>query len=314
MKNRDRKPSGSRRSERREATAIEAYNTPHIRRASRNTRPIFSSFLFVVVLIAVCGAAYLSTGTVDIFALSAGMLLGMLASSTIRIAAEWEKAVVLRLGGYSRTAGPGVFFTIPFIDHVALWADQRVMLTGFNAEETLTADLVPVNVDAVLFWTVFDPQRACIEVEDYYDSVALAAQTALRDAIGRRELSEVATSRVQLDEELQDAIDEKAAAWGISVISVEIRDVVIPKDLQSAMAAEATAAREKEARIVLADVERDIASMLHQASSIYSKDATAFELRKLHLLNEGVKDSNGTIVVPSPYAEGFNQGKSDQIS
>lgn len=305
MKRRSKESSGSRRTERRETTTIESYNTPHIRRTSRNTRPIFSSFIFVVVLAATCAIGYAATRGIDIIVLSVGMLLGLLAASTIRIATEWEKAVVLRLGGYSRTAGPGVFFAIPFIEHVALWADQRVMLTGFDAEETLTADLVPVNVDAVLFWTVFDPLKACVEVEDYYDSVALAAQTALRDAIGRRELSEVVTSRVQLDEELQDSIDEKAGSWGISVISVEIRDVVIPKDLQPAMAVEATAVREKEARIVLADVEKDIATMLHQASSVYKNDPTAFELRKLHLLNEGVKDSNGTIVVPSPYAEGF---------
>jgi regulator of protease activity HflC (stomatin/prohibitin superfamily) len=305
MKKQSKEPSGSRRSEKRDTPTVESYNTPHIHRTSRNTRPIFSSFEFVLVLLLTCVIGYAATRTVDIVTLSVGMVLGLLATSTVRIAAEWEKAVILRLGGYSRTAGPGIFLTIPFIEHVALWADQRVMLTSFGAEETLTADLVPVNVDAVLFWTVFDPQKACVEVEDYYDSVSLAAQTALRDAIGRREVSEVATSRIQLDEELRDSIDDKADSWGVSVISVEVRDVVIPKDLQSAMAVEATAVREKEARVVLADVEKDIASMLHQASDVYRNDPTAFELRKLHLLNEGVKESKGTIVVPSPYAEGF---------
>lgn len=231
----------------------------------------------------------------------------MLAVFTVRVASQWEQVVILRLGKYHHTAGPGVFFTIPVVDHIALRADQRVQLTGFGAEEALTADMVPVNVNAIVFWMVWNAEKACTEVEDYYDSVALASQTTLRDAIGRNTITDLISRRVRLDEELKSAIAEKVEPWGISVLSVEIRDVVIPRSLQEAMSAEARAERERDAQIVLAEVERDIAEMLDDASEIYSANETTFKLRQMHLLNQGVKGAGGTLVVPSAYAEGFNE-------
>lgn len=168
-----------------------------------------------------------------------------------------------------------------------------------------------MNVDAAVFWMIWDAQKACLEVENYYDAVSMAAQTALRDAIGRKSISDVTIHRDKLDQELRDKIEEKTNAWGISILSVEIRDIVIPKELQSDMAAAAKAEREKDARIVLAEVEKDVAEMLLEATEIYRKDEMAFELRSMHLLSEGVKESSGTLVIPSAYSEGFkrNEGK-----
>ena len=217
---------------------------------------------------------------------------------------QWEKVVIFRFGKFNRMAGPGLYLTIPFIEQTALKADQRIMVTGFGAEETLTSDLV-INVDAVLFWMVWDAKKACLEVENYYNSVSLAAQTALRDAIGRASVSEVAIRRNQLDQELQEVIEERTSVWGITVMSVEIRDIVIPQDLQEAMSAEAQAEREKNARMVLAEVEKDISSMLVDAANVYDENELAVRLRTMHLLYESVKNSGGTVVIPSAYSEGF---------
>lgn len=300
-------PVGSRRAERDETFRIEAYNSPKTRYADENAGTIFAAALFVVAFVAVLAASALIEGRVGIVGICAALAVAIAAVSCVRVASQWEKAVILRLGKYHRTDGPGVFFTIPFVDHVALRADQRVQLTGFGAEETLTADLVPINVNAVVFWMVWDAKKACMEVEDYYDSVALASQTSLRDAIGRKGITDVISHRVRLDEELREAIAEKTEPWGVSVLSVEIRDVVMPKYLQEDMSAEARAERERDARMVLAEVEKDIASMLHEASDIYRTDEVAFKLRQMHLLNEGIKQSSGTMVVPSAYTEGFTQ-------
>ena len=243
--------------------------------------------------------------TVNIWVISVALLVAVLGVLTVRIASQWEQIVILRLGKYHRTKGPGLFITIPFVEHIALRVDQRIQLTGFGAEEVLTADMVPVNVNAIVFWMVWNAEKACMEVEDYYDSVALASQTTLRDAIGRKSITDLISRRARLDEELKVVIEEKTSPWGISVLSVEIRDVVIPKSLQEDMSAEARAERERDARVVLAEVEKDIASMLHEASEIYKDDEIALRLRQMHLLNEGVKTSGSALVVPSAYTEGF---------
>lgn len=299
---------GARRSEREEVQQVESYSSPKTRHTDENASFVFSAFLFVATALAVLGIGFAVMGTVNIWLLAAALVLAVLVIFTVHIAPQWERAVILRLGKYRRTAGPGLYLTIPFIDHVSLRADQRTMLTGFRAEETLTADLVPVNVDAAVFWMVWDAEKACLEVEDYYDSVALAAQTTLRDSIGRKGITDITMHRDQLDEELKAAIEEKTSVWGVSILFVEIRDIVIPKDLQRAMSAEARADREKDARIVLAEVERDIAAMLHDASEIYREDDIALKLRQMHLVNESLKDSKGSLVVPSSYAEGFVDG------
>ena len=192
--------------------------------------------------------------------------MAVLAASSIHVATQWERVIVLRLGTFKRVEGPGLYFTIPFVERAVLRADMRTMLTGFGAEETLTSDLVPVDVDAAVFWMVWDTEKACMEVENYYDAVSMAAQTALRDAIGRKSISDITVHRDKLDQELRDKIEEKAGPWGISIISVEIRDIVIPKELQRDMAAAAKAEREKDARIISAEVEKDVAAMLLEAT------------------------------------------------
>lgn len=300
------KTPGANRAQRNEGARIESYNSPKNKHTNENARIVFSGVIFVLFFALVIALSYLIFHAVNIWTLSAALIVAVVMLFTIHIASQWEKVVILRFGRYHHTAGPGLYLTLPFVDHIALRADQRVQLTGFGAEETLTADLVPLNVDAAIFWVVWDAEKACVEVEDYYDSVTLAAQTALRDAIGRKSITEVVMQRVQLDQELRIAVEEKATTWGVSVLYVEIRDIVIPKELQRDMAAEAKAEREKDARIVLAEVESDIASMLLEATKIYREDEMAYRLRSMHLLSEGVKESQGTIVIPSAYAEGFS--------
>lgn len=291
-----------------EASAIESYSSPQSLRTDENTKSVFSLFLFILVLVCSLLIWFAFSGNVDLWGLLAAFAIALASVLVIHIAPQWERAVVLRFGKFHKIAGPGLFATIPLVDHIALRVDQRVMLTGFGAEETLTSDLVPMNVDAAVFWMVWDAKKACLEVENYYNSVAIAAQTALRDAIGRKSVTDITVNRMQLDQELKDAIEEKTSVWGVSILFVEIRDIIIPKELQAAMAAEARAERDRDARMVLAEVEQDIASMLHQASEIYRDDEIALQLRQMHLLNENMKESKGPIVVPSNYADGFVAG------
>lgn len=306
-------PPGARREERTDGPAIESYNSPKTRRTDDNAALVFGAFLFAVTAVVVLGIGLAATGAIDIWILALALAIAVLVVFTVRIAPQWERVVILRFGEYNRTVGPGLYLTVPFIEHIALRADQRVMLTGFGAEETLTSDLVPVNVDAAVFWMIWDAEKAALEVEDYYDSVTIAAQTALRDAIGRKSIADVATRRVQLDQELKAVIEEKTSVWGVSILFVEIRNVVIPKDLQEAMSAEARAEREKDARVVLAEIEQDIASMLLDAAGIYRKDELALRLRQMHLLNESMKETKGSVVVPSAYAEGFTEEALEDI-
>lgn len=295
-------------------SSIEKYNSRNDRRTSQNGAMLFSAFVFTVAFAAVLAIGWAIAGEPVVWILLVAFAVAVLAVMSVHIAMQWEKVVVLRLGRFSRTKGPGPYFTIPFIDQVALCADQRVMVTGFGAEATLTSDLVPINVDAVLFWMVWDAEKAALEVENYYNSVSLVAQTALRDAIGRASASEVAVRRNQLDEELQEVIEEKTSQWGITILSVEIRDIVIPESLQEVMSAEAQAEREKNARMVLAEVEKDISSMLVEAADQYQENDVALRLRTMHLLYESVKGSGGTVVIPSAYSEGFNDATLDSLS
>ena len=276
------------------------------RKSSRNGAVIFNIATFIATCAAVLGIAFAATGGVGIEAIVAMLLAALLVLSSTHIALSWEKVVVLRFGKLNRVVGPGLYFTIPVIEHGTIRVDQRTIATPFYAEKTLTADLVPVTVDAVLFWMVWDAEKACLEVENYYNSVSLVAQTALRDAIGRASVSEVAIRRNQLDQELQEVIEERTSLWGITVLSVEIRDIVIPQELQEVMSTEAQAEREKNARMVLAEVEKDISSMLVDAAHVYEENEVALRLRTMHLLYESVKGSGGTVVIPSAYSEGFS--------
>ena len=237
-----------------------------------------------------------------------GFILGLLAAQAPKIAKQWENAVVLRLGRYMGLRGPGLFWIIPFVDTIPAWIDQRVITTSFAAEETLTSDTVPVNVDAVLFWMVYDPEKAALEVQDYPQAVSWAAQTALRDIIGRTSLTDLLRGRERIEEELQKLIDERSNPWGVTVQSVEMRDVVIPTALQDAMSREAQAAREKQARIILAQAEVEIAHMFDTASESYQDNPTALHLRAMNMLYEGLKEKGALMLVPSTAVESMGMG------
>ena len=292
---------------------IERYNTRTDRKTSQSGPLVFSAFVFALFFVVAIAAGVALVRGIDVWVVLVAFGVASLAARSSHIAMQWEKVVVMRFGKFHRIRSAGLYFTIPFVDQTALRADQRVVVTGFGAEETLTSDLVPINVDAVLFWMVWDAQKACLEVENYYNSVSLAAQTALRDAIGRATASEVAVRRNQLDEELQRVIEEKTSLWGITILSVEIRDIIIPQGLQEVMSVEAQAEREKNARMLLAEVERDISEMLMDAAQVYEKSEVALRLRTMHLLYESVKGSGGTVVVPSAYSEGFNDSLLDKM-
>ena len=284
------------------------------RKASRNGAVVFAIVVFLIAFALVLIVAQLAFDGIGLAELAVAVIAGWLAASSIHIVLEWEKAVVLRLGKFNRVAGPGIVFTIPIIEFYTLRIDQRVSATYFGAEETLTSDLVPINVDAVLFWMVFSAKKATVEVEDYASAVAWVAQTAMRKAIGRATVAEVAMRRDQLDEELKIAIEEKLSPWGIDIIDVEVRDIVVPKELQEAMSLEAIAEREKNARMVLAEAEKDISDMLADASEAYKDNAEAMKLRTMHLAYESVKKSGGTLVIPSAFSEGFTDGQAGEKS
>jgi regulator of protease activity HflC (stomatin/prohibitin superfamily) len=231
------------------------------------------------------------------------VLLGLLLSQSPKVARQWERAVVLRLGRYVGLRGPGLFWIIPFVDTVSAWVDQRVITTSFAAEETLTSDTVPVNVDAVLFWMVYDPEKAALEVQNYPQAVSWAAQTALRDIIGRTSLTDLLRGRERIEEELQQLIDERSNPWGVTVQSVEMRDVIIPAALQDAMSREAQAAREKQARIILGQAEVEIAHSFETAARSYRDNPTALHLRAMNMLYEGLKEKGALMLVPSSALE-----------
>src|SRR6516165_8836818 len=237
-----------------------------------------------------------------------GVLLGLLLAQSPKIARQWERAVVLRLGKFVGLRGPGLFWIIPFVDTVSTWIDQRVITTGFAAEETLTSDTVPVNVDAVLFWIVYDPEKAALEVQNYSAAVSWAAQTALRDIIGRTSLSDLLRGRERIEDELQKLIDERSNPWGVTVQSVEMRDVIIPAALQDAMSREAQAAREKQARIILGEAEVVIASSFEEAAKSYQRNPTALHLRAMNMLYEGLKEKGALMLVPSSAVESMGMG------
>jgi regulator of protease activity HflC (stomatin/prohibitin superfamily) len=226
----------------------------------------------------------------------------------LKIARQWEKAIVLRLGKFHKLAGPGLFWIVPVVDTLANWIDQRVMVTPFSAEKTLTKDTVPVDVDAVLFWLVWDAEKAALEVEDYRVAIAWAAQTALREVIGQMDLADILIGRAKMDADLQKIIDERTTPWGITVQSVEIRDVVIPQDLEDAMSRQAQAERERQARVILGESEKQIAASFADASQAYINNPTALHLRAMNMLFEGLKEKGALVIVPSSAVDTMNLG------
>jgi regulator of protease activity HflC (stomatin/prohibitin superfamily) len=227
---------------------------------------------------------------------------------SLKIANQWDRAVILRLGRFHRLKGPGLFFIVPIIESIVQTVDMRIRATDFNSESTLTKDTVPVNVDAICFWMVWDAKKAILEVENFYLAIALSAQTALRDIIGTHELADMLTHRGELGNRLKEILDEKTNPWGITVQSVEIRDIIIPKDLEDAMSKQAQAERERQARIILATAETEIAENFAQAAKQYEANPMAMHLRGMNMLFEGLKEKGSMIIVPSSALETMNLG------
>ncbi len=273
--------------------------------------PIAGTIFTVVLLIAVFGAI-LGDGKYSDAVLGgwvvAWTLIGVYILFALKVASQWEKAVVLRLGKFMKLAGPGPFWIIPIIDTTPTWIDHRVMVTPFAAQKTLTKDTVPVDVDAVLFWVVWDAEKAALEVENYRAAVDWAAQTALRDIIGRMMLADILVGRSMIDKELQQVIDERTTPWGVSVQSVEIRDIVIPQDLEDAMSRQAQAERERQARVILGESEKQIAESFAEASKAYINNPTALHLRAMNMLFEGLKEKGAMVIVPSSAVDTMNLG------
>ena len=236
------------------------------------------------------------------------MLVGIYILFALKVASQWQKVIVLRLGKFKELAGPGAFWIIPIIDTIPTWIDHRVMVTPFSAEKTLTKDTVPVDVDAVLFWVVWDAEKAALEVEDYKVAIAWAAQTALREVIGQMDLANILIGRARMDDDLQKIIDERTTPWGVTVQSVEIRDVVIPQDLEDTMSRQAQAERERQARVILGESEKQIAASFSEASQSYIDNPTALHLRAMNMLFEGLKEKGALVIVPSSAVDTMNLG------
>lgn len=266
----------------------------------------------IFFLAAAGGSIALDSAGVGSFWVAAYMivltLVGLFFLFSLKIAQQWEKAVVLRFGKYLGLRGPGMFWLLPVVDNAANWIDHRVMVTPFSAEKTLTKDTVPVNVDAVLFWMVWDAEKAALEVEDYRTAIAWAAQTALREVIGQMTLADILIGRAKMDADLQKIIDERTTPWGVTVQSVEIRDVVIPQELEDAMSRQAQAERERQARVILGESEKQIAQSFADASSAYIGNPTALHLRAMNMLFEGLKEKGALVIVPSSAVDTMNLG------
>jgi regulator of protease activity HflC (stomatin/prohibitin superfamily) len=267
----------------------------------------FGVCLVIAVVGALVGDARFSDLTLGLWTLG-WTFLGAYILYALKVASQWEKAVILRLGKFRGLRGPGVFWIIPIIDAAVTWIDHRVMVTPFSAEKTLTKDTVPVDVDAVLFWVVWDAEKAALEVADYNAAISWAAQTALREIIGQMSLADILVGRAKMDDDLQKIIDERTTPWGVTVQSVEIRDIVIPQDLEDAMSRQAQAERERQARVILGESEKQIAASFAEASQAYANNPTALHLRAMNMLFEGLKEKGALVIVPSSAVDTMNLG------
>lgn len=263
----------------------------------------------VVLALAFLGAGGFAYQVLSMPAVAAALAaIGVLCGMSIRVASQWQAAVLLRFGRYAGLKGPGLFTIFPFIDTIPIWIDRRTMSTPFNAEQTLTKDSVPVDVDAVLFWRVTAPEKAALEVANYKEAIFWAAQTALRDVMGKADISELLVGRETIDEALRELIDSRAVPWGIEVLAVEIRDVKIPPSLQNAMSMQAQAVRERQARVILADSERLIADVFCDAAERYHTNPEALQLRAMNVLLEGMREGSSMLIVPSTAVETMGLG------
>src|SRR5512144_1699039 len=268
--------------------------------------------LFCVILVAGFALAYAVNGTLATVSSTAillgALLIAIFVVRAICVAQAWQRVVVLRLGKFRGLRGPGLFGIIPILDSIPYTIDVRVITSSFKAENTLTRDTVPVNVDAVLFWRVVDPQLAALAVADYESAIRWAAQTALRDVIGKTLLADMLEGRSKISHELQGIIDARTDPWGVNVIAVEVRDVLIPSGLQDAMSMQAQAERERQARVILGDSERQIAEKFQEAARSYANDPTALHLRAMNMLYEGLKTNSTIVLVPSTAVDSMQLG------
>lgn len=271
-----------------------------------------SALLFLIITAIGVGVAVAIHGVAPDWASygigGGAVVLGWIVSASLQIANQWDRAVILRLGRFDALRGPGLFFIIPVVDNVVYWIDTRVITMSFKAEKTLTKDTVPVDVNAVLFWKVLDPKRAALDVADYRTAIDWACQTALRDVIGKTLLADMLEGRAKISADLQKIIDERTEPWGITVISVEVKDVLIPPALESAMSMQAQAERERQARVILGDSERQVAEKFGEAAKTYTNDPVAFHLRAMNMLYEGLKQNSTIVIVPSSAVESMQLG------
>ena len=277
----------------------------------KNNGSIATLLFIVIVAIGFCMAFMVSgdlKSSASTIILIITFIVAIMAAASTKVATQWSRAVVLRLGRYQSLKGPGLFFIIPIVDNIPYWIDIRVISTSFKAEKTLTKDTVPVDVDAVLFWKVIDPKKASMDVADYYSAISWASQTALRDVIGKTMLADMLEGRDKISNLLQNIIDERTEPWGVNVISVEVKDVLIPQGLEAAMSMQAQAERERQARVILGDSERQIANMFNEAAKSYEDNPTAFHLRAMNMLYEGLKTNSTIVIVPSTAVETMGLG------
>jgi regulator of protease activity HflC (stomatin/prohibitin superfamily) len=290
------------------ADPVQSSNTQNTVQINPLAGVIFAAFL----AIGIGGAIAMDTAGVAGIWIGAWFtitfLLGMFFLFALKIASQWQKVILLRMGKYRGLRGPGLFWIIPLLETTPSWIDHRVMVTPFNAEKTLTKDTVPVDVDAVLFWHVWDAEKAALEVKDYQAAIAWAAQTALREIIGQMYLADILIGRAKMDADLQKIIDQRTTPWGITVQSVEIRDVIIPQGLEDAMSRQAQAERERQARVILGESEMQIAQSFANASQAYINNPTALHLRAMNMLFEGLKEKGAFVIVPSSAVETMNLG------
>jgi len=272
----------------------------------------FATLIFFVILARGAGLSFLlhpgASSTVNIVIGVITFVIALVVSLSIKVASQWERVVILRLGKFRALEGPGLFFIIPILDEIPYWIDTRVITSSFKAERTLTKDTVPVDVDAVLFWKVLDPQRAALAVADYQSAISWASQTALRDVIGKTMLSDMLEGRDRISADLQKIIDERTEPWGVNVISVEVKDVLIPPALEDAMSMQAQAERERQARVILGDSERQVAEKFGEAAKTYAENPIALHLRAMNMLYEGLKENATIVIVPSTAVETMQLG------
>jgi regulator of protease activity HflC (stomatin/prohibitin superfamily) len=272
----------------------------------------FAALIFIVILAIGAALAFAMYGVTanpeSIWIGAIAFVIALAVSLAIKVANQWERVVILRLGKFRALKGPGLFFIIPIIDVIPYWIDTRVITASFKAEKTLTKDTVPVDVDAVLFWKVLDPKKAALDVADYQGAINWASQTALRDVIGKTMLSDMLEGREKISNELQKIIDERTEPWGVNVISVEIKDVLIPPALEDAMSMQAQAERERQARVILGDSERQVAEKFGEAAKTYINNPVALHLRAMNMLYEGLKENATIVIVPSTVVETMQLG------